>query len=374
MSKKVQYSNMLKQALNEWDTSKTVDVKGPMLDDILSYDGGEHLKTHKDAASILERYYFNENLDKGVEVNDDATSLDSPSMDHAEGEGTDQAGTSDKSSIDAFEDEIEKEIAAEMASLLEDEDKKEEEAEKKEPDGDEEGGEAKGDHKEPDGDEKKEPANEATKLASEILSFLKETEEVTEDVVEEDAVAEAEEVTESDDPATDSSEPDADDTAEPTDENTIIERLIAEMEEENKASDSMEHAEGAGTEQAGTGDDAKEIPDRKDDHMDYIERPKLEELMRVLEADEEGDDAPVEDADAEKKTNLDVDKKVKESVVAEDAGVGGGPLPAARRKKNLEDQNADQAELEEAFRLFEAMEEDDTPDKVVKENPKNMRV
>jgi len=373
MSKKVQYSNMLKQALNEWDTSKTVDVKGPMLDDILSYDGGEHLKTHKDAASILERYYFNENLDKGVEVNDDATSLDSPSMDHTEGPGGEpQAGTSDKSSIDAFEDEIEKEIAAEMASLLEEEDK-----EDKEPDGDEEGGEAKGDHEEPDGDEKeekKETANEAEKLASEIFSFLSETEEVSEEVVEEDVVEE-EAVTEANEGSDEGA--DVESGEEIADENTIIERLIAEMEEENKATDSMEHPEGAGTEQAGTGDDASEIPDRKDDHMDYIERPKLEELMRVLEADEEGGDEAEagDEADAEKKTNLDVDKEVKasESVVAEDAGAGGGPLPAARRKKNLEDQNADQADLEEAFKLFEAMEAEED-DVVVKENPKNMRV
>jgi hypothetical protein len=50
------------------DTTKSVDVKGPFLDPILGYDGGGELPTHKDASSILERYYFNQDSDKGVVV------------------------------------------------------------------------------------------------------------------------------------------------------------------------------------------------------------------------------------------------------------------------------------------------------------------
>ena len=56
--KRVSYQKLLKEAIAEYDTTKTVDVKGPMLDPILSYAGGGELPTHKDAASILERYYF----------------------------------------------------------------------------------------------------------------------------------------------------------------------------------------------------------------------------------------------------------------------------------------------------------------------------
>jgi hypothetical protein len=42
--KKVSYQNLLKEAISEFDTSKTVDVKGPMLDPILKWDGDGLLK------------------------------------------------------------------------------------------------------------------------------------------------------------------------------------------------------------------------------------------------------------------------------------------------------------------------------------------
>ncbi len=58
---KVSYTKLLKEAIaQEWDQTKTVDVKGPMTDPILGYDGDGELQTHKDAASVLERYYFKE--------------------------------------------------------------------------------------------------------------------------------------------------------------------------------------------------------------------------------------------------------------------------------------------------------------------------
>ena len=66
-TKKVSYTKLLKEALStEWDTTKTVDTKGPMLDPILGYDGGGELETNKDAASILERYYFKEEVQEGL--------------------------------------------------------------------------------------------------------------------------------------------------------------------------------------------------------------------------------------------------------------------------------------------------------------------
>lgn len=63
------YKELLKESIvQEFDTSKTADVKGPMLDNILSYTGDGELPTHQDAASILERYYGFEGKDKGVNV------------------------------------------------------------------------------------------------------------------------------------------------------------------------------------------------------------------------------------------------------------------------------------------------------------------
>lgn len=66
---KKNYKELLKESvLKEFDTSKITDVKGPMLDAILSYNGAGELTTHQDASSILERYYYGEKLDLGVET------------------------------------------------------------------------------------------------------------------------------------------------------------------------------------------------------------------------------------------------------------------------------------------------------------------
>ena len=70
-TKKVQYTKLLKEALTEFDTTKTVDVTGPMTKQILSYKGDGELKTTSDAASILERYYFSSDDDREVTVVDD---------------------------------------------------------------------------------------------------------------------------------------------------------------------------------------------------------------------------------------------------------------------------------------------------------------
>jgi len=63
--------SLLKEAIAEFDTSDNLEVKDPMLDPILSWDGGGELPTCKDAAAILERYHFNEYNGKGVSVMDE---------------------------------------------------------------------------------------------------------------------------------------------------------------------------------------------------------------------------------------------------------------------------------------------------------------
>ncbi len=67
---KVTYKSILKEAIAEFDTSKMADVKGPMLEPILSYTGDGNLETHKDAASVLERYYFQEKEPSSVNIPD----------------------------------------------------------------------------------------------------------------------------------------------------------------------------------------------------------------------------------------------------------------------------------------------------------------
>ena len=110
MRKKVSYQQLLKEAIAEFDTSKTVDVKGPMLEPILAWKGDGELATHRDAASILERYYFNEQKDDDIEIEgQEQENVDNQK--HANGEGTEQAGTSPAGDdIDKTKDKVKDKI------------------------------------------------------------------------------------------------------------------------------------------------------------------------------------------------------------------------------------------------------------------------
>ena len=315
MSKK-SYMSLLKEAIAEFDTSDTVEVKGPMLDPILAWDGDGELPVYKDAASILERYYFNENKDEDVQTLDEAEyendkgSSAGDSMKDAEGAGTEQAGTSKSDTIAGSKKEKEKDIAKESEELSEEE------------------------WDDKDVPKKKEYTDESADLDM---------------------------------------------------ENAIIEKLIAEMEEdldeadvmsytgkgpkegmpkEKKASGPEEDTEGAGTEQAGTGTDAGQVPDRKDQAEKFV-KPKnyneneeieaalaaLEEELQVEQDEEAADDA---EADEEVDKDLDVDKEMSES-----SAVPGGPSP----KKTGEDWEDDQRYYSEAFEIFkEAITEDEDMD------------
>jgi len=57
--KKKAYIDLLKEAISEFDV-KSFDYKDPMTEPILGYTGDGEMETNKDAASILERYYYNE--------------------------------------------------------------------------------------------------------------------------------------------------------------------------------------------------------------------------------------------------------------------------------------------------------------------------
>lgn len=334
-TKKVSYKNLLKEALSEFDTSKTVEVKGPMLDPILSWDGDGELPIYKDAASILERYYFNEDVDVKVtvddltetEYNEDGTEAKTSAEKHGEGTGTEQAGTADASSIRGMEKEQEKDIAKEMEDLFTEETEEEKEEEEKED--------------EKDGEEKE--------MEEALMHFFSEQDEDTDkdagaDEPELDVDKKVEEGVEDND-ADDAD--DADEAGVTEDiENAVIEKLIDEMEEvdemdmtytgdgvkkgmeaskEKKASGPEEDTKGAGTEQAGTGTAAGQVPNRKD-VADQMVKPKNYS---------EGDDP---------------------------SAVPGGPAPD-KDEEDL-DENED---LAEAFEIFkEAIEDDDATEDDIK--------
>lgn len=318
MSKK-SYMSLLKEAIAEFDTSDNVEVKGPMLDPILSWDGDGELPVYKDAASILERYYFNENAEEQVRTLDEADyendkgSSGGNSMKDAEGTGTSQAGTSKSDTIAGSKKEQEKDIAKEGEDLSEEE-----------------------------WDDKDLPGKKEYTDESEDMEM----------------------------------------------ENAIIEKLIAEMEEdldeadvmnytgdgpninmpkEKKAKGPEEDTSGAGTEQAGTGTSNGQVPSRKD-QADKMVKPKkytdentqieealaaLEEELR-LEQDEEEAPAPEGDEGGEEE-ELDVDKEMNEAAAA--SAVPGGPAP------DKDDEDEDEAAYSEAFQIFkEAIDDDDDAD------------
>ncbi len=338
-TKKVSYKNLLKQAISEFDTSKTVQVKGPMLDPILSWDGDGELPVYKDAASILERYYFNEDEDDQVtiddltemEYNEDGTEAKTASEKHGEGAGTEQAGTSDASDIRGMEKDKEKDIAKEMESLFtEEEDKEEEEMEEAlmlffaEQD-----------------DEADEAADEAP--PEKELDVDKEVAEGTVQEKEFDDKKDTPKPKEYDDENV-TSEADVTEDI----ENAVIEKLIDEMEDvdeaevmsytgtgvkkgmeasdEKKSKDPEEDTEGAGTEQAGTGTDAGQVPDRKD---------MADQMVKPKKYTDEQAPPPAPSA------------------------VPGGPSPKEGEGEDEEDVE-ESADLAEAFEIFkEAIEDDD---------------
>ena len=346
-TKKVSYKNLLKQAISEFDTSKTVEVKGPMLDPILSWDGDGELPVYKDAASILERYYFNEDTDDQVtiddleesEYNEDGTEAKTDAEKHGEGTGTNQAGTSDASGIRGMEKDQEQDIAKEMRSVFENEDNDEDDKDEDEDEDEKEMEESlrmffseqddDTDHEEPDGDEEKD---------LDVDKGMKKEGVVSEKEWDDKDVPEKKEYTDESDEVTEDIE------------NAVIEKLIDEMEDldelemtytgdgvkkgmeapdEKKASGPEEDTEGAGTEQAGTGTDAGQVPDRKD-MADQMVKPKNYSSEQA---------AP--------------------------SAVPGGPSPnKSGDDEDMDDEyNEENADLAEAFAIFkEAIEDDEEPD------------
>lgn len=306
MGKRVDYMRLLKEAASNdssgHDTSGNVDVKGPFLDPILGYDGGGELPTHKDASSILERYYFKESSDKGVVVSDETVE----------------------------EAEI-KQVGKDKAAL-------------------------------PEEPEAVKSSKEDTKKA---VMQQEDTETDEGSIIEEDELLEDDEL-----------------------ENAVIERLIAEMEEDGEVVSEEDFTKDPAAkfhEPVGKAKDdpAKLVPDRKDkanevgppanktkegDHKKPFkedvdaELSAFDELLEdeLLESDEEemvpgGKETPEKEAgekEEPEEKELDVDKEVKEAAM--------GPLGHPHDAESYEQLDENIQELDDTFAIFkEAIEEDD---------------
>jgi hypothetical protein len=374
MGKKQSYMNLLKEAISEFDTSDNLEVKGPMLDPIISWDGGGEIPTYKDAASILERYYFNEDKDDGIQTlgeedaatmaakrtgeplskNDENDKGDAAGkgMEHTKGTGTEQAGTSDSSSILGSKEEKEEDIAKEDVEIA---------------------------------------LDDLETALEEDVDTVQEDEWSGKEVPKNKKFREEEMTTEGEDTEM---------------ENAIIEKLISEMEEddleeadkkimgytgddvapgmdakdEKRARASDTDTQGAGTEQAGTGPDEGQIPDRKDvrdkmvkpqvyrgenmttEAIDGIEDDILEDIEMELREEFDkpnGTDDVDDDDDEDEGKDLDVDDEM-EADVKEGSAVPGGPSP----KKTGEDWESDEKYYGEAFELFKEEIENEKVDEI----------
>lgn len=290
---KVSYIQLLKEAISEYD-AKAMDYKGPLSEPILTFNGEGELDTHKDASSILERYYFNEKQEKLVEQQDEIgpeNPVDVDPEDDAE-DPNDIITGEEPDDVDATMDDFEDEILdedIELEGLEEDIDLEGLEEELQLEDWEESDGAPAGN--EPDAF-KPEPLDDddAKVMNQEMISL----------------------------------------------ENTVIEKLIQEMENE------VPRDEEAG-EEAGTDKSEKEVDNVLEDDFDLLEA-ELE-----LEA-EEADDKKDEDDNEE--PELDVDKEI------------GDEEPVKKENHRLGPINpGSDHEIQEAFRIFEQEIEDAAKEK-----------
>jgi hypothetical protein len=115
--KKVSYIQLLKEAISEYD-AKVMDYKGPLTEPIVTFKGEGELETHKDASSILERYYFNETKEKLVEQDDIGPDNPVKADDEADAEDPNNLKTGEESDdVDESMDDLEKELMEEELAL-----------------------------------------------------------------------------------------------------------------------------------------------------------------------------------------------------------------------------------------------------------------
>ena len=400
MSRKVSYKNLLKQAISEYDTSKTVQVKGPMLDPILAWDVDGEIPIYKDAASILERYYFNEDQEDPImvtdvddteslhesEYNQDGTEAKTSSEKHGEGPGTQQAGTSKASNIKGDLKSQEEDIAKEDVDLADSDDVF---------------------------------AEDSDALADDLQLFFSEQDEEAEEVESDDEGEDDKELDvdakmgekEGEDAAKEDDKDDKDEVEEAARftedaENAVIEKLIDEMEEldeetisytgegpkegakktmtydkegpapgmeapdEKKAKSSEEDTQGAGTEQAGTGSAEGQIPPRKDMHDDMVKAKNYNEDTDVFDIEDAdllealASDEDAENLEEKEWSGKDVPKK--KEYHDESAPNGLGRI--ARGQPDMDNEEPYNEEyMKEAFEIFkEAIEgEDEDDDEII---------
>ena len=228
MKKKISYVNLLKEAIAEYDT-KVMDYKGPLSEPIISFDGKSELKTHADASSILERYYFKEKESDGKLFVEDVQE-EEPDIENEikTGEKADPI----KTTMAQLEKEIEEDFELEDFDLTED-DKGEEEEKKGEKE------EKKGEKEEEEGEKEEENVTESIEQAV-IEKLIQEME----DGPDEGAVKSEEKKAEKDEKDAEKMELTSSEDIDKVVEEVELEIAMMEMEDEAEKEDEEKGEEG----------------------------------------------------------------------------------------------------------------------------------
>ena len=303
-TKKVSYANLLKEALSDYtDTPKNVDTMGPFLDPILSYKGDGEIPTHKDAASILERYYFKQEQDEGVSITldeeDSVVNKDIVTV------GKDKAALPEEpEEVKSSKKDIEDAMTMEQdemdmdADMDEDEEEMEEQVTPNEPAG-------------LAGDEKELPPTKGKDGEGQVKPA---------DLEEGDSV-----------------------------ESAVIEKLISEMEDEGD-----EDAEAKE-------EDAEEKEEEAEEEEEEAEKEEEMSEQDEMDKDEDKEEEELDvDKEMEDEEEKEEEKKMKEQgPPPTPSAVPGGPSPKHREGEDEEDMK----DMYESFKIFkEQIEEDETPD------------
>lgn len=296
------YQELLKENLNEFDTTQTVDVKGPMLDPILGYEGDGELPTYKDAASVLEKYYFGEKRSEHeiseMDYENDKGDSSGASMKDAEGpEGEEQAGTSKANTPKASAKEKEKDIVKEDDELSE---KEMNTADLKS-----------ANMKDADGPEDEEQAG----TGDTYKEFKKRVVESIE------AISEGVELNESDDEDEDEDE-EKDEEKEEMEESKGPQAVPAMSKKSTNEDSGEEYEDDKDAKGVKEGDEI-EVDTNEEDITEALENEIIEKLISEMEdeGEAEGDAPPEAEAagdeggdEEDEKEDLDVDKKMEEMV------------------------------------------------------------
>ena len=164
MDKRQLYTSVLKKALTESSNSDGASVRGPMLSNVIDYTGDGEYETSKElnAATILERFYFQDDSSYLIENVDNEIDEVPPTSDGITDEIKDQI----EKELTEAEDDASDDDTEQKAGFNDELKEAEEDEDHEEPDADDEGGESDND------EDDKEKVSESSLIENAVIRKL----------------------------------------------------------------------------------------------------------------------------------------------------------------------------------------------------------